>query len=491
MEQVQQGVWNPKPGIEDIIDGLGGLDHLDEAQLKELYEVKKEILYAQNQMPVLFYKPYESRIRKGYKPQEAFHKSMKKIRLFCGGNRSGKSEAGIIEGIWTALGIHPFYKVRVPNHGWIVSLDFPMSRDVAEEKLNKWLPSKLIRKWDTKQRVIYLTNGSTIGLRSCDQDVETFGGSNKDWIHFDEEPRGERGFAIYRECLMRTADTQGRIWFTLTPVRGISWTYDQLFERKDTDDKIEVFEVESYENPYVPLKELKDIENLYDDPEERLMRLKGKYIQFSGLVFKNFDAEIHVIDAIPIPKNVLKFRSIDHGLRNPTACLFGYINEKNELYIYDEYYETDKTIKENADAIKLLTGGDKIAWTTIDPSTDNRNPKDRVSIRQEYASYGIYTLSQRTDKVQGIERVRSMLKVDQDTKRPKLFFYRNCYNTIREMQRYRFKDYRGNEMMNKVEDPAKVNDHAMDALRYMVMSNPRYDVYLEENMIPEAKVWYK
>ncbi len=221
-----------------------------------------------------------------------------------------------------------------------------------------------------------------------------------------------------------------------------------------------------------------------------IIRLKGKYVQFSGLVFKEFDNDVHVIDPLPIPKDVKKFRTIDHGLRNPTACLFVYVNDKNEIYVYDEYYETDMTIKENAEAIKVMSGGDKFLWTTIDPSTDNRNAKDRTSIRSDYAKYGILTRSLRTNKDQGIERIRSLMKIDPDTRRPRLFIYRNCYNTIREIQRYRFKDTRSKEMLNKTEEPAKVNDHAMDALRYLIMSDLSYDIYTSDRL-PERKNWYK
>ena len=165
------------------------------------------------------------------------------------------------------------------------------------------------------------------------------------------------------------------------------------------------------------------------------------------------------------------------------------MTEKEELVVYDEYYEAEKLIEDNASSIKLMTAGDRVEWTMIDPSTENRNPKDKTSIRQDYARFGLQTRAKRTDKIQGIDRIKRMLKIDPDTRRPKLMFFKTCYNTIKEIRRYRHKDFRTKEMQDKSNDTVKIHDHAMDALRYMIMGNPNYNIRSRDSL-PERKNWY-
>lgn len=474
--------------LQALIAKTGGVKNLTERQLENLAKVKVEMLRSQRNAPILYYKPYESAVYPGRFPQDDFHRSEAKIRLVTGGNRSGKSECGIIEAIWHALGTHPYKKIKTPNSGWIVSLDFPTSRDVAEQKLRRWLPPYEIKKWDEQERNVYLRNGSVIGLKSCDQDVNKFGGSAKHWIYFDEEPTGERGYRIYQECLMRTIDFRGKVWFTMTPVLGMSWSFDELYERAAYDKDIFVVSIETYENPFLNRDEIDNMAKKFSK-EELDMRLKGKYIQFSGLVFKELDKNVHFIEPFHIPKDWPKFRSIDHGIRNPTACLWGAVNDKEELYIYDEYYETDKTIAENCEAIRTITAGDSIEWTTIDPSTEQRDPQTGISNRSEYLRNGILTRALRTDKKAGINLIKQLLRSDDETKRPRLFIFNTCYNLIREMTRYRYKSLGGRSEESGSDDPVKVLDHAIDALRYMVSSKVRYLIEDEEET-QKPLIWY-
>lgn len=55
---------------------------------------------------------------------ENFHKSTKTGRLLRGGNRSGKSIAGVVESVWRATGRHPYQKTHeLPIRGRIVTVD--------------------------------------------------------------------------------------------------------------------------------------------------------------------------------------------------------------------------------------------------------------------------------------------------------------------------------------------------------------------------------
>lgn len=489
------GEYKCHPSYDEVLSGIvakvGSVDKLSDEQLRKLFEMKQNIMRMERDNPLLFYKPYESRLIAGRKPQDMFHRSLAKIRLFVAGNRAGKSEAGFIEDIWCALGCHPYINMPVPNIGWIVSLSFKKQVEVTEQKLKKWLPRHQIRHWDNKVGCVYLKNGSQIWLKSCEQELETFGGVSIHWAHCDEEPPGVKGKKIYDELLMRTAEYRGKLWFTLTPVSGMSWTYEELIEKAAYDDDIYYVEADARENPFIPLDELESIAKKLSQ-DELEMRLKGKYIQFSGLVYKQFNKDLHCIAPFEIPSDWPKYRAIDHGINrdHPTVCLWAAVSPKGEVYVYDEYFQSDKTIRENCQNILGITGKDKIAWTVIDPATEARDPQTGKTNRNEYRDCGIPTKAERTDKNAGINRVQQMLLNDTVTERPMLYVFNTCYNLLREFSRYRWHEYRGSGDQRS-NDVVKINDDGLDALRYLIMSKPRYDIFEDEdNEERENEPWY-
>ena len=82
--------------------------------------------------------------RKKHKKQLAFHKCKKRNRWVFGGNRSGKTECGAVETVWTARGVHPYRKNKKDTFGWVVSLSQQVQRDVAQSKILYYLPKSWI-----------------------------------------------------------------------------------------------------------------------------------------------------------------------------------------------------------------------------------------------------------------------------------------------------------------------------------------------------------
>ena len=76
------------------------------------------------------------------------------------------------------------------------------------------------------------------------------------------------------------------------------------------------------------------------------------------------------------------------------------------------------------------------------------------------------TIPAKKDVLVGIQKVAERLVVQEDN-RPRLYISRNCENTIREFGMYKWQEKKEGKPMK--EEPEKLNDHCMDALRYMVM----------------------
>jgi phage terminase large subunit-like protein len=429
-------------------------------------EQKKQYLDRLERNPWLLYIPYST--------QKKFHQSQGRIRAFFGGNRSGKTRAIIQEVIWYATGLHPYRKIKTPVDVWVVSLDFPSSRDVVEPMIRKLMGSAYLKSWNQTDRIITLTNDSTISFKSVDSGWEKFQGTAKHLIAFDEEPE----FNVWQECQMRVLSTKGDIVLAMTPLHGMTWVYDEIYEPwlEDRNKDVECFIAKTRDNPYVDSTEIDRIEKSFYD-EERTARLEGMFVEFAGLVYREFDRNVHLVKRFPIPNHWIKIRGIDPGLNNPTAVVWWAVSPDDEHFIYDEYYEMDKTPKEFVLDIRAKTGLDKISYTVIDPSACSRNPAhpELKSVKDEYAKFGIWAKPANNDVSYGINAVKELLHINEKTGRARLFIFDDLEAIKKEIIRYRWDTFRHHaEEKNLKERPKKVMDHLMDAMRYIAASNPRY-----------------
>ena len=449
---------------------------------------------------------------KKYEPhykQGVFHCSYKKKKLYIGGNRSGKTVAGVCEGIWRATCRHPFrpdLNEIGPNRGRVVAVDFTQGIDkIIIPIYQQWtVPSQLRGgSWDSAydkgSRTLHFRNGSTIEFMSYDQDLDKFAGTSRHWIHLDEEPPK----SIFNECLARLIDTDGDYWISMTPVEGMTWIYDDLYEPNvdNADGNVLVVEISTHENPY--LKE-SAIETFLDsiDSDEASTRVDGKFVQQGGRVWKNFDPTVggpHVLKE-PIDNPALMFKDwlwimcLDHGLNNPTAVLWIAIDENGFGVVFDEHYLRGATIDQHAAHIKLKIKkhGRMADLLVADPSIFNRTAITGTSIQQEYQKYGLSFTPGKNEVKAGLIRVKRYfnqtpyvgrrnhpLFVDANDESkatfPRLRISPVCVNLIYEAKRYRWKTYTNKKLQyenNAYDEPHKKDDHACDALRYGLMSQP-------------------
>lgn len=416
--------------------------------------------------------------------QAKFHSSQARTRLYIGGNRSGKTTGGIVEDIWWLTRQHPYRKL--PDRsiaGRIVSVDFinGISKIIIPQ-LKQWIPPSQLRggswysAYDTQDRVLNFENGSFVELMSYDQDLDKFAGTSRDFIHYDEEPPKD----IYIECKARLIDRKGSSWMTMTPVEGMTWIYDDIYEPGILGDSgIAVIEVDMAENPHLDKEE---IDNFLDglDEDERLARGKGKFVQMGGLVYKIFSPSIHVIDAID-PKELAgsqykHYMSLDHGFNNPTSVHWHAANTDNEVITFDEHYEAGRIVEYHADVIKTrnqLHG--RIPDISIcDPALGQRQGVTGTSIQTEYAIRGIGLVLGNNNVETGVAKVNQYLSLREDGT-PSWHITRNCANLIREISRLRWKTWASKKQAsqnNPYDQIHKKDDHACDDCRYFFSFMP-------------------
>jgi phage terminase large subunit len=196
-------------------------------------------------------------------------------------------------------------------------------------------------------------------------------------------------------------------------------------------------------------------------PEEYNQEFECEFLYYAGQVYKSFDERKHIIDGIDIVPAWKRMISIDFGMTNPTAILFGASDYDGNLYIYDEIYDSGKDVMYYTDAIKAKLSEGYQAF--IDPSTlarDRFRDGVRYSIFQEFIDNGIPILPANNQVLGGINAVNQLFLQD------RIKIFKKCENLIRELNTYHWKEKKAIDS-NNPEEPAKVNDHAVDALRYM------------------------
>ena len=421
--------------------------------------------------------------RKKHLKQIAFHKCKKKNRWVFGGNRSGKTECGAVEAIWLARGIHPYRKNKPNVSGWVVSLSSQVQRDVAQKKILSYLNPGWIedivmsegRRDSPENGVIDLIiirnvfgGTSRIGFKSCDQGREKFQGASLDFVWFDEEPPKD----VYDECKMRVLDRCGDIFGTMTPLKGMTFIYDEIYMNKYGSKEVWYEFMEWADNPFLDKKEVKKLsESLSDDVLDA--RRYGRFSVASGLVYKEFDENIHVITPFSVPREWYCDISIDPGLNNPLSCHFYAVDYDGNVYVIAEHFEAGREISYHAEKIKAIA--DRLLWprlddgrlrSLIDSAANQKTLSGTRSVSELFYDHGI-SVNPRVNKdlFSGIARVKEYLK------EKRLYIFSSCVNLIREIKGYYWKDS---------DTPFKKDDHALDELRYFIMSRPENKAPKEE-----------
>lgn len=409
-----------------------------------------------------------------HKKQLEFHKCNKKNRWVFGGNRSGKTECGAVETIYLARGIHP-YKKNKPISCWVVSLSKQVQRDVAQEKILHYLRKDWIEKVvmasgrsDSAESGIIdfilvrnvFGSLSKIGFKSCDQGREKFQGSSLDFVWFDEEPP----YDIYQECRMRVLDKKGMIFGTMTPLKGLTWVYNEVYLNENNDSEVWHIEMEWADNPYLDKDEIEAMTKSLSQDELESRRY-GKFMQCGGLVYSEFDENVNVIDPFDVPKEWQDNISIDPGLNNPLSAHWYCEDYDGNVYVVAEHYAQGKDVYYHANKIKEIC--QKLDWhytngkisALIDSAAMQRTLASSKSVVDLFYENDILVNPRvNKDMFSGINTVKRYLKDGEG--KPHLFIFRNCTNLIREIKSYWWGD---NDL------PIKRDDHCLDEMRYYLM----------------------
>lgn len=422
--------------------------------------------------------------REKYQKHLEFFRAGKQFRqrLFCAGNRVGKSFSGLTEVVYHATGAYPaWWQGKEFNRAttiWIGGFTMEMMKSsVMEGLLGKrgeygsgLLPKDSIFETraapgtpDAVSTVkVKHTSGSisTIHFKTYESGLEGFAGAAVDVILLDEEPP----LKVYTECVMRTATTNGIVMVTFTPDRGFSETVLSFFENGEFHEGV-------VGSKYVVVCGWSDIPHLSPELQQELIKAiplhlrdaktKGVPYLGSGAIYPVLESEF-AITPIEISDRWARAYGLDVGW-NMTAGVFGALDiESDTWYIYSEYYRGHAEPSVHAAGIKAR--GDWIPGV-IDKAARGRSQVDGEQLFELYLDLGLELIT--SDKSKIVES--GILNVLERLSTGRLKIFKTCTNLLNEMRIYR-RDDKGKIV--------KKNDHALDALRYLIDSGK--DIMLEK-----------
>jgi len=363
-------------------------------------------------------------------------------------------------------------------------------------------------KWSERKMQWVAPSGARLWMSYLDRDddVMRYQGLAFSWIGFDELTQWATPFAwnYMRSRLRSTASDLPIFMRATTNPGGVGhhWVkkmfidpapYGKAFDATD----IETGEILKYpaghpksgkslfkrrfiparlsDNPY--LSESGDYEAmLLSLPEQqRRQLLEGDWDIKEGAAFTEFDRTVHVIDPYSIPNNWVKFRACDYGYGSYSGVIWFAVSPAEQLIVYRELYVSKVLATDLADMILEAEAGDgNIKYGVLDSSLWHKRGDTGPSLAEQMISRGCrWRPSDRSkgSRVAGKNEVHRRLQIDEFTDEPRLVFFNTCTNIVSQLPSIPL------DKKNPEDVDTKAEDHLYDALRYGIMSRPRFSIF--------------
>lgn len=380
-----------------------------------------------------------------HETQRIIAKDTHRFRVLCNGRRWGKTTLAIEEMI--ALGLHREAKIAY------VAPTYQQARDIAWEQLKKRLIEQNATINESRLEVRFKNlqgTESTISLRGWES-IETLRGQSLDLVVLDEVASMRYFWDGWQEVVRPTlTDRKGQAMFISTP-KGFNHFYE-LYNEESKDKNFKSFHFTSYDNPNIPSDEIDEAKNQLTD-DQFAQEYLADFRKQEGLVYKEFQRARHVYSIAEI--DVADYiAGVDFGFTNPTCVLSIKRDRQDKYWVESEYYKSGNTAIQTAEYIQGQNYN-KVYPDPASPEAIKELTDRRVNV---------YDVNKGADSiVNGINKVRELFK------QGRLMIHESCKNLIWELETYSYGERKANH--NETETPIKENDHAVDALRYALMTN--------------------
>ena len=422
--------------------------------------------------------------------QIAFHEAGAKYkrRMLRAGNRFGKSHMGCAEDCawvtnersWYPKG-DPMRTAGIPQHP-VKLLTITTDWDKVDEiwtgtlgeggKVWKMLPEAQVKKTRRNHSgtidTIELYNGSLWRFDTVKSyQANPQGSESSDWdaIHVDE-PCPEGMFKAQARGLL---DRQGAYWFTLTPLK--EWWINDLFFPADTGgaarDDVFALQGSMDDNPHLTKEAIEEYMGLLNE-EERECRRLGIPMNLSGLIYKAFKWETHVLQDLPKgwkgwrhpPTDWPVYVHFDVHPKTPHAVLFCAVSPHGQRFYFNDVF-AKASIEELSRIYHEVVKGYNVQEVRVDPLAYIEDPVNNDCMAEAFWDNGVPVEKATKALAEGILKVNAELE-----KSGEIYFAPTCERLLWEIQRYHWDD--------KTDKPVDKDDHQMENLYRMELMRPKF-----------------
>lgn len=382
---------------------------------------------------------------------DVFDDNHRYLVINCG-RRAGKSTL-------VSVKMTEFALTRRGVDVWFIAPTYKQAKAIMWQMLDEVVPPSAISKKNETELTIYLKNKSRMLLKGADT-PDSLRGVKIDLCVFDECAFIDKWDMVWKVIRPTLVDSQARVMFISTP-NGFNHFKD-LADKQDNDWAYHHYT--SFDNPYLNVDELEQMRQEMDT-DSFAQEVMGEFRKMTGLIYKDFDRKVHMVDIPNFDNNWTFTRSLDFGFAHKSALGYFAINSTGtEMYLYDGLYQSGLVESQIAEVVKIKDAGKVIT----NPVADSAQPMSIAQLRE----YGVFfnPVEKGQDSVKnGIVKVAELLKIRKDTGKPTLMFNKNLTWIADEFENYRWIENKSTDGVIK-EVPYKFNDDGMDMISYFARS---------------------
>ena len=375
--------------------------------------------------------------------------SKERYRVLYGGAGSGKSHYVAQETIINMLESSNYKYLAVRKTGKSIRNSvFKLLVDIISEyNLNSFF------RINKTEMSIECGTGSIL-LTSGLDDVEklkSIANINRIWI--EEASEVSETDLNQLDLRMRGQSNIGyQMTLTFNPISETHWLKKSFFDLGRPDSFI--LKTTYKDNQFLDEQYIKTLHELEtQDPNYYKVYALGEWGSIGNVVFSNWEKR-DLSDIKDTFDNI--FHAVDFGFSDdPTAYIkVHYDKKKKEIYILDEFYQTDLFIDELANKLYKRLNGDYITCDSSEPRSIADLKRHKVKARGAKKGQG------------SIEHGVKFLQSN------KLIIDESCTNAIKEISSYRWREDKDGNSLPK---PIDKDNHLIDALRYALEEEMTYN----------------
>ena len=372
-----------------------------------------------------------------------------KYRFVCAAvsRRQGKTYIANIIGQLVSLVPGSNILIMSPNYS-LSQISFDLQRNLIKHF------DLEVAKDNAKDKVIELTNGSTVRMGSVNQ-VDSCVGRSYDLIIFDEAALAD-GKDAFNVALRPTLDKDNSKAIFISTPRGRNNWFAEFFDRGFNDEFPEWCSIRATykDNPRMSELDIQEAKKSMSDAEFR-QEYEADFNTYEGQIW-NFNHEACITNNEELDTSRMDvFAGLDVGYRDPTAFMVvAYDWDEEVYYVLDEYLDAEKTTEQHAGVIRDMINKWDIDYIYIDSAAQ----QTRFDFAQ---NYDISTVNAKKSVLDGIAHVAGI--VDND----KLMVDQRCGEVLSCLDQYQWDP---NPNLAKEKPKHNRASHMADALRYALYS---------------------